>query len=361
MKALLRWLTSMTELPAPRQSVSSERTCSRTSRGSVAGPAAKLNTRMGMHCDGFAGTPRILATARPRGWTFCCAALTGAPAATSHLRRNFRAHLFAAFFTLESLIDLLDPRQALPFGEPDQPHALRIAAHNRHLIHGRPDERPGRTDKHQLLPRRHLHGANRRAVAIGRLQGNDPLPAAPVYREILKRRALAEAMFRRRQNVTLTDDDERNQFLAIAELDAAHASGLAAHRAYLLFRKADRLAAVCHEDHLALPIGERNADEAVIVVQVDCNDARGARPRERIERRFFHGALTRRHEHEMLLVVLLHRQNGIDLLALLERQQIDHRLAARISARLRQLMHLQPVHLTAVRKAQDGVVSMRNK
>src|SRR5450631_770232 len=246
MKALLRWLTSMTELPAPCQSVSSERTCSRTSRGSMAGPAAKLNTRIGMHCDGFAGTPRILATARPRGWTFCRAALEAALAATSHLRRNFRAHLCTAFFTRESLIDLFDPRQALPFGKPDQPYALCIAAHDRHLIDRRPDERPRRTDEHQLLPRRHLHGANRRAVAIGRLQRNDPLPAAPVHREILKRRALAVAMFRRRQNVTLADDDERNQFLAIAELDAAHASGFAAHRAYLLFRKADRLAAACH-------------------------------------------------------------------------------------------------------------------
>src|SRR5687767_7439046 len=45
MKALLRWLISITDMPQPRQSVSSSRACSRTSRGRVAGPAAKLNTR----------------------------------------------------------------------------------------------------------------------------------------------------------------------------------------------------------------------------------------------------------------------------------------------------------------------------
>src|SRR6185312_5620889 len=43
--ALLRWLTSITDMPLPRQSVSSARACSRTSSGSAAGPAAKLNTR----------------------------------------------------------------------------------------------------------------------------------------------------------------------------------------------------------------------------------------------------------------------------------------------------------------------------
>src|SRR6185312_4687820 len=45
MNALLRWLISITDVPLPRQSVSSSRACSRTSSGSAAGPAAKLNTR----------------------------------------------------------------------------------------------------------------------------------------------------------------------------------------------------------------------------------------------------------------------------------------------------------------------------
>src|SRR5579863_6692043 len=45
MNGLLRWLTSMTEAPQPCQSSSSSRTCSSTGSGSVAGPAAKLNTR----------------------------------------------------------------------------------------------------------------------------------------------------------------------------------------------------------------------------------------------------------------------------------------------------------------------------
>src|SRR5215467_197955 len=46
MNALLRWETSMTDMPLDFQSVISAWACWRTSSGSVAGPAAKLNTRM---------------------------------------------------------------------------------------------------------------------------------------------------------------------------------------------------------------------------------------------------------------------------------------------------------------------------
>src|SRR5262245_45156650 len=46
MNALLRWETSMTDMPLDFQLVISDWACSRTSSGSVAGPAAKLNTRI---------------------------------------------------------------------------------------------------------------------------------------------------------------------------------------------------------------------------------------------------------------------------------------------------------------------------
>ena len=48
-------------------------------------------------------------------------------------------------------------------------------------------------------------------------------------------------------------------------------------------------------------------------------------------------------------------------LALFERQQIDHGLAARAAARLRQLEHALPVDLAAIAEAQDGVVRVRDE
>ena len=62
-----------------------------------------------------------------------------------------------------------------------------------------------------------------------------------------------------------------------------------------------------------------------------------------------------------VVVVLLDGQHGGDLLALLQRQQVHHRLAARSAAGLRQLEHAQPVHLAAIREAQQRVVRVRDE
>ncbi len=52
----------------------------------------------------------------------------------------------------------------------------------------------------------------------------------------------------------------------------------------------------------------------------------------------------------------LHRQHGGDLLALLQREQVDDRLAAPGARALRHLVDLQPVHPAAAGEAQDVVV-----
>ncbi len=52
---------------------------------------------------------------------------------------------------------------------------------------------------------------------------------------------------------------------------------------------------------------------------------------------------------------------AVDALALLQRQQVDDRLAARAAARLRQLVHLEPVHLADAGEAQQRVVRVRDE
>src|SRR5256885_15790748 len=120
MKALLRWLTSITDMPQPCQSVSSSRTCSRTSTGSVAGPAAKLNTRTSLVlCGRLAGT----GLRTPLGQRLL---LTGVQA-----------------------LDAFDADQALPLPEADEPYALGVASLHGDLIHGGAHQRTGGTDEHE--------------------------------------------------------------------------------------------------------------------------------------------------------------------------------------------------------------------
>ena len=58
----------------------------------------------------------------------------------------------------------------------------------------------------------------------------------------------------------------------------------------------------------------------------------------------------------MLLVEFLDRQDGGDLLAFFEREQIDDRLAATVAAALRRFVDLEPVAAATVREAQNVVV-----
>src|ERR1700733_12077376 len=106
-------------MPLPPQSVSSDWACSRTSRGRVAGPAAKLNTRTKAFWlkhgrdaqDGTKHDPRRLElfgrrlALRRCGW------------------HRLRIRALGVAFGLQAF-DALDAREALTVSQADQPHAL---------------------------------------------------------------------------------------------------------------------------------------------------------------------------------------------------------------------------------------------
>src|SRR5581483_7313767 len=81
--------------------------------------------------------------------------------------------------------------------------------------------------------------------------------------------------------------------------------------------------------------------------ELDRPDTGRAYTRKFLELGFLHGAVRRRHEDVTRLLEIAHWKQRIDALALFERQQVDDRFAARAAARLRNLVHLTPVHLAA--------------
>src|SRR5690349_2847665 len=341
MNALLRWETSMTDMPLDFQSVISAWAWVSTSSGSVAGPAAKLNTRIvlssgnrpscrtriapGRYCPGA----RTI-SGRGRAGRATLVIIQGRIRGTEI--RGIRARTRAVH---DQALDALDTGQPLALVQPDEAYALRIAAHDGDLRHRGAHQRAGRTDEHELMLGIHLQRRDHLAVALGSLQRDDALAAAAMRREVLERRELAVAIGRGREDESLANNDQRDEFLALAQLDAAHAGGLATHGPHFVLVEADGLATVRRQDDLARAIGERHADQAIALVETDRNDAAGARPGERRQRRLLHGALAGGHEHEMIVVVLLDGQHGIDLLALFQRQQVHHRLATRAAARER--------------------------
>src|SRR3546814_4362926 len=66
-------------------------------------------------------------------------------------------------------------------------------------------------------------------------------------------------------------------------------------------------------------------------------------------------------EHEQVLAVLAHRQDGLHLLALLQPQPVDDRATARMRPGVGQLVHGQPEHPAGAGEGQQRVVGVRSE
>src|SRR5262245_48327565 len=196
-----RWLISITDMPEPCQSSISEAACSRTSSGRTAGPALKLKTRL--------------------------------------LRR-----VLAVFFFIFLLGDALDPGELRALVEIDQAHALRGSSLLADLLDARADRDAGVGDQHHLVLVADEHRADELAVPLGRLDADHPLRASSVARVLRDRGALAEAVLGRGEDgqVLVVGDQHRDDFLALAELHAAHAVRLPAHGPHVVLLETHRLA-----------------------------------------------------------------------------------------------------------------------
>src|SRR3954466_8075789 len=152
MNALLRWETSITDMPLDFQSVISAWACWRTSSGSVAGPAAKLNTRI------VSSSGRTLLPDRLSPGRYCPGArtisgrrrvnrATGRRIPGTEIR-GIRGRARDAFY---QALDALDTGQPLALIQPDEAHALCIAADDGNLADRGAHQRAGGADEHELL------------------------------------------------------------------------------------------------------------------------------------------------------------------------------------------------------------------
>ena len=149
---------------------------------------------------------------------------------------------------------------------------------------------------------------------------------------------------------------QRDYLAALGEIHAAHAACVAPHRAHVVLVETHRLAHIGEQHHIVLAVGQCHTDQEITRVQGDCDDALCAWIGELRQRGLFHGTAGSGEENELVVSEFLDRQHRVDLFVCLQRQQVHDRLAARAPARLRHLVHLQPVRLAVVREAQDRVV-----
>ncbi len=107
-----------------------------------------------------------------------------------------------------------------------------------------------------------------------------------------------------------------------------------------------------------MAIGNRNADQIIVFIQVDRDDAALHRTGEIGQAGLLHRTVGRGKKHVFVLDKLGDRQNRIDLLTVFQRQQINDRLAARSRTSLRHIVYLHPVHAPLIGEAQDEIMGI---
>ncbi len=109
-----------------------------------------------------------------------------------------------------------------------------------------------------------------------------------------------------------------------------------------------------------LAISQRSANQEVAFIQIHRDNAGLARITEVVERRLLDGAQAGCHEDVMVFresaILAGHWQHDSNFFAILQREHVDDRLAARIARTLRYLPHLQPIQTAAIGKAQNVIV-----
>ena len=310
-----------------------------------------------------------------------------------------------------------DRDDALVVLKPEQRHAAPAAAFDRHLVQTAADDLPAIGDKHKLVgrvdeERRHdlaCHGhihvldsltataggpvlvgraelpvaflGDRQDVLLvgghglefGLVEHGRPLLVALHVLELAVRAvvALDPRFGAHRLNVLLAplgrgfdmaQDRQRDHPVALGEPDAAHSlRGAAAEQADIGDRESNRLALSGREQYVVVARARPHADQPIVPSQPDRDDPHRKDVSELAERDRPDGpAGGREHGDEFVprVLVLGQRQDGRDRLALVERQQVDERLAARLRGRQRQAVDLELVNLARGREEQHRSVGV---
>ena len=154
------------------------------------------------------------------------------------------------------------------------------------------------------------------------------------------------------------DGVHADDVIVFVEVHAIHPTGVAAHRTHFRFAEQNRLAFVAGQENHFLAVGEFRADEFVLAVQGDGDDASGPRVGEFRQRGLFNRAALRGHENEFVRFFQAARrdQRG-QFFVFLEFHEARNGFSAGGRRRFRQFIDLQPVDAALGREQQD--VAMR--
>src|SRR3989442_86714 len=251
-------------------------------------------------------------------------------------------------------LDAGDGADAVVRLEVDDADAPRVAALGGDVGRGEPDDLALRGDDENVIRLPHLEHPDDVAVAATGLDVDDALARAALQPVLLERGPLAVAALGHGQDQhALLHHVGGDHLVAILDLDPPDARRGPTHRTRLVLGEADDHAELRRDHDLALAVGPPDRDDLVAGLEPDPLDPAGARMRVCLEFGLLHLPLLRREQDVAAGPEIPDGDAGGDALVLTERQQVHHGLALGLAPALRNLVHLEPVHLAEVREKEE--------
>ena len=169
-----------------------------------------------------------------------------------------------------------------------------------------------------------------------------------------ERRPLAVAVLAHRQQLAFrVGDDHADDLVAVDQVDALDALGVAAHRPGVGFGEANRHALARAEHDFVAGPDQGHVDQRVAFFQVDADHAALPRPAVFRQLRLLDQTVLRGHEQVRVLFEVANRDHALDFLLGLERQHVGDRPPAAGPRRFGNVVDLEPVTLPAVGEAEQ--------
>ncbi len=148
--------------------------------------------------------------------------------------------------------------------------------------------------------------------------------------------------------------DHAHDAVLADEADSLDAARIAAHRPGVGLGEADRHPVGGGEHDFVSRLGDCHVDQFVALAELDGDDAVLHRAAVSLQLGLLHQAAGSRHHQVMIgQVKILHRAAVGDILALAEVEQVDHRAAAAVAAKLRKVVDFAPVDPADIGKEQE--------
>src|SRR5262247_3008475 len=211
----------------------------------------------------------------------------------------------------------------------DQFDALGAAAGGANLFGFEADQFAVAGNDHHFAVFGDRHDGDHFPVLLSGLDVDHAFAAARLHAVFRERRLLTEAVAGDAQHLLVAiHGDDADHVIVVAQRDAAHAAGLAAHVAHFLLVEADGHAFVRGQEDLLRAVGQFNGHQLVALVDAHGDDAVRADVGEFGKLRLLDHALAGDHHGVAAFGEFADRDHAGDPLGRRQTDQVDYRLAA---------------------------------